>query len=363
MTPPPPFPAAPLLLRPTTFSYALLFATLVLVGALNLTTPFVTVLFSYLLLERLHFARRGPRWVAVGLFLVIIAALFYGFTLSLRRAWVVFPEIAATVIPAVVRFATEHGIDLPFEDLESLRALAMDSVRDTLGYVGNFAKIATKESIFLIIGVVVAVGIFLNPELDPDRQRHPRALYSVYSDAVAERFRGLYRAFRTVMGAQVVISGINTFATALFVFSTHMRFAPVLVLVTFGCGLLPVIGNLLSNTVIVGVALTSSPRFALSALVFLVVIHKLEYFLNSKIIGGRIRYPMWLTLLALILGERLLGIAGLILAPVILNFVKVETTRAEVKVVPATPNPAAVPAPAAVVTRAEPETETSWAAR
>jgi predicted PurR-regulated permease PerM len=62
----------------------------------------------------------------------------------------------------------------------------------------------------------------------------------------------------------------------------------------------------------------------------LVVIHKLEYFLNSKIIGGRIRHPMWLTLLALLFGERLLGITGIILAPVVLSFIKVQAAKFEV---------------------------------
>ncbi len=66
---------------------------------------------------------------------------------------------------------------------------------------------------------------------------------------------------------------------------------------TFLCGLLPIIGNIMSNTSdLVGVAFTMSPKMALIALVFLVAIHKLEYFLNSKIIGDRIKNPMWLTL-------------------------------------------------------------------
>jgi predicted PurR-regulated permease PerM len=62
-----------------------------------------------------------------------------------------------------------------------------------------------------------------------------------------------------------------------------------------------------------------------------VVIHKLEYFLNSKIIGRRIRNPLWLTLLALILGEKLLGLPGMILAPVVLNYIRMEASRIEVK--------------------------------
>ena len=68
----------------------------------------------------------------------------------------------------------------------------------------------------------------------------------------------------------------------------------------------------------------------LRACVFLVVIHKLEYFLNSKIIGDRIRNPVWLTLIALIIGERLMGIPGLILAPVVLNYLRVEMLTVEV---------------------------------
>src|SRR4029453_78444 len=96
---------------------------------------------------------------------------------------------------------------------------------------------------------------------------------------------------------------------------------------TFLCGLLPIVGNLISNSIIVGIALTISPRVAIAALLFLVALHKLEYFLNSKIIGDRIKNPVWLTLLALIIGERFMGIPGMILAPVVLNYIKVEASK------------------------------------
>jgi len=131
------------------------------------------------------------------------------------------------------------------------------------------------------------------------------------------------------MGAQLIISLINTTLTAIFITSVSLPYAGVVVVVTFLCGLLPIIGNLISNSVIVGIAFTISPKLGLIALVFLVVLHKLEYFLNSKIIGKRIKNPMWLTLLALLLGERLMGIPGMILAPVILNYIKVEAANIE----------------------------------
>ena len=80
---------------------------------------------------------------------------------------------------------------------------------------------------------------------------------------------------------------------------------------------------------------------ALIAFVFLVLVHKLEYFLNSKIVGDRIKNPMWLTLLGLVLGEKLMGIPGMILAPVVLHYIKVEASRSKVSEAVSTPEPPA----------------------
>jgi predicted PurR-regulated permease PerM len=129
------------------------------------------------------------------------------------------------------------------------------------------------------------------------------------------------------MGAQILISAINTFLTAIFVLAVSLRHGTVVIGLTFLCGLLPIIGNLISNSIIVGIAFTISPRIAILALAFLVALHKLEYFLNSKIIGDRIKNPVWLTLLALIIGERFMGLPGMVLAPVVLNYFKVEASR------------------------------------
>jgi len=128
------------------------------------------------------------------------------------------------------------------------------------------------------------------------------------------------------LGAQIIISCINTVLTAIFILVVGLPHAAVVIGVTFLCGLLPIIGNLISNTIIVFLAAAMSVKIAFAALIFLVAIHKLEYFLNSKIIGRRINSPMWLTLIGLLLGERLAGIPGMILAPVVLHYIKVEAS-------------------------------------
>ena len=50
---------------------------------------------------------------------------------------------------------------------------------------------------------------------------------------------------------------------------------------------------------------------------------------------------MWLTLIGIVLGEKLMGIPGMILAPVVLHYIKVEASRNKMN--ETLPSPAAQP--------------------
>jgi predicted PurR-regulated permease PerM len=322
--------------KPARISYLFMVGTLVLVGCLHLATPLLVAFFAYLALSILHFRRRVGKWLTVALFVVLVSAVTYGLGFFVNQSLRALPEIADKAIPSVIQWAQHNQIELPFTDYDSLKDLALDTVKSQVRYLGNvarFARGATAQFIFVLVGCVVAICIFLNPRLELNRERYAvhDNLYSLCCDQIAIRFAVLYQSFATVIGAQIVISAINTVFTTIFVLAVGLPHAVVVIGATFLCGLIPVLGNLVSNTIIVGIGFTVSPKMALTALVFLVVIHKLEYFLNSKIIGQRIRNPLWLTLLALVLGERLMGIPGMILAPVVLNYIRVETSRIEVK--------------------------------
>src|SRR5256885_16757251 len=110
--------------------------------------------------------------MAVLLFVVLVLGIFYVFGLFIKQAIVTLPGIASTSIPSIIDFAKAHGLDLPFEDLDSLKALILDTIKDQLRSVGNFARIATKEFLFVVIGLVVAASIFLNPQIDLERKGH-----------------------------------------------------------------------------------------------------------------------------------------------------------------------------------------------
>jgi predicted PurR-regulated permease PerM len=306
-------------------SYAFIVAVVVLAGATHLATPFVAVLFSYFALRKLRFSRN--RWLSFALFLVFVAIALYGIGLLTAQAVVALPKIAAESIPPLISYAQAHGFELPFADLEGLKTTILDVTKDEFLFVGNFARAAGRQFVFVLIAIVVAMSLFLRSEQQPRTPGENLNLFNALGTEIRTRFWLFYESFEKVMGAQLTISGINTALTAIFVAVIGLKYFPLVVGLTFFCGLLPIVGNLISNSVIVGVAFTSSARAAIAALVFLVLLHKLEYFLNSKIIGSRIKNPMWLTLLALVIGERCMGIPGMILAPVVLDYVKVEMSR------------------------------------
>jgi predicted PurR-regulated permease PerM len=316
------------------WSYVVLALTLILIGFLQLGAPFLALLFSYLVLTRL--GRFIPnKWVTLVIFILIWVAIGFVAGHFVRAAINALPTIADKSVPSAIAWAEEHNFSLPFEDFEGLKATAMTSLKDQAKYLGDFANFARHASttlVFIIIAIVCAVSIFFNSRIDLFRESHKvrNNLYSVYTDELTARFSDFYQSFATVIGAQMTISAINTVLTAIFVFTVGLPYAPVVIGLTFLCGLFPIVGNILSNTVIVFVGFLVSGKLAFIALIFLIVIHKLEYFLNSKIIGSRIRNPIWLTLIGLIIGEKLMGVPGMILSAVVLNYVRVEMSKVAV---------------------------------
>jgi predicted PurR-regulated permease PerM len=323
--------------QPARISYVMMVVLLVLIGWLHLGTLVLTALFGFFTLRLLSFGR--SKFLGLTLYILAVVTIGTGLVYFSWQASVTLPEIADTSIPAVVAFAEKKGVDLPFTDFESLKTVAVAEAKEGIAGVGRYARAATFQFVLLMAGLVVAASLFLSPAWDAenDPQTSRDSLYATVVRELVFRFKTFYQSFAKVIGAQLIISTINTGLTAGFLVWNGYPFGPLLIALTFLCGLLPIVGNLISNTLIVGVGFAVSPRTALFALVILVVIHKLEYVLNSKIIGDRIRIPMWLTLIGLVLGEKLMGVPGMILAPVVLHYIKVEASRNKVAV--AVPEP------------------------
>ncbi|MGJ7551635.1 AI-2E family transporter [Pseudomonas alloputida] len=180
----------------------------------------------------------------------------------------------------------------------------------------------------LLIGMILGAIIALQRIPDVSR-RKPLAA------ALFERLNLLVQAFRNIVFAQIKISMLNTAFTGIFLavvmplFGVHLPLTKTLIVLTFLLGLLPVIGNLMSNTLITIVGMSLSIWVAAAALGYLIVIHKVEYFLNAKIVGGQISAKAWELLLAMLVFEAAFGLPGVVAGPVYYAYLKSELRRAE----------------------------------
>ena len=180
----------------------------------------------------------------------------------------------------------------------------------------------------MLIGMILGAIIALQRIPDISR-RKPLAA------ALFERLSLLVKAFRNIVFAQIKISLLNTAFTGIFLavvmplFGVHLPLTKTLIVLTFLLGLLPVIGNLMSNTLITIVGLSLSIWVAAAALGYLIVIHKVEYFLNARIVGGQISAKAWELLLAMLVFEAAFGLPGVVAGPIYYAYLKSELKRAE----------------------------------
>ncbi|MEF8713381.1 MAG: hypothetical protein V5B39_07415 [Accumulibacter sp.] len=211
---------------------------------------------------------------------------------------------------------------------EAIRERAGHWLREHSAELQMIGKETGRLLAHLLIGMVIG-GMVSLCETDTGESMGPLAR------ALVERVFRLGEAFRRIVFAQVRISALNTAFTTLYLvvvlplFGVHLPLTKTMIVVTFMAGLLPVVGNLISNTVIFVVSLAHSPAVAISSLAFLIVIHKLEYFLNARIVGAQIRAKAWELLTAMLIMESTFGLAGLVAAPICYAWLKDELSSRE----------------------------------
>jgi predicted PurR-regulated permease PerM len=214
------------------------------------------------------------------------------------------------------------------DSVMALKELISSSLSAHAGAVAGFSEGMLHTLVFTLIGWVVGV---LSSVKSPARS-HAKSP-TVFVAEWLGLWDRLNASFRAVALAQTKIAALNATLTAVFLLvicplaGWHLPYSKTMVLVTFLCGLIPVVGNLVSNAMITLIALGVSLPTAIAALAFLVIVHKLEYFFSARIQGNHIGAQAWELLIVLFAFESLFGSAGMVIAPVLYAFAKGELKR------------------------------------
>jgi len=317
--------------------YLITAAALWLVLALHLLSTLFAGMLVYALINGLaaglqkHVPGARAHWLVITLLAALVAGLL---TLAIAAAIAylhsengnpaLFFERLTPLIERARAQLPGFIVDRLPDDSAELRAAMTDWLRDHTAQLQLAGKQAVRAIIHLFAGIVLGAMLALH-------NARPRPAGGPLTVMLCARCAHLLGAFGQVVFAQVKISLLNTLFTGAFLlialplFGISLPLAKTLVIFTFVIGLLPVIGNLVSNTLIFVVALSHSMIVALVALAFLLVIHKLEYFLSARLIGTQIQAFAW----ELLLMEALYGTAGLIAAPIYYAYAKRELREAQ----------------------------------
>ena len=323
-----------------TVSYVLVAAMIVTVLWLRLLPAAIAGFLVYALARKLEarlrqrrvFSRHAKALAVVGVFVIatlILAGIGlgigrlvehgHGLEGMLTRVADVLDNLRASLPASVADYIPNSVSDLRVRLVEMLKEHGHQV--STVGIDG------LRHSVLALIGLILGAMVAWSDRPDPARHKPLAA-------ALLNRLGRLTAAFEAVVFAQVKISALNTALAAIYLmgalplFGQHVPYSKSLILLTFVAGLIPVAGNLISNTAIVVMSVTASLELAVASLIFLVVVHKLEYFVNARIIGSRIDARAWELILALIVMEALFGVGGVIAAPVLYAYMKRELTDA-----------------------------------
>ena len=207
-------------------------------------------------------------------------------------------------------------------NIEEWQVAVADWLRGNANSLSLFGQEIGMLLAHVVLGIIIGAMVALNPGF--------QTINGPFSQALHERCERVADAFRRIVFSQIKISALNTVLTGIFLmfilptFGSPLPLTNTLIAVTFIAGLLPIIGNLISNTVIFLIALSVSAFDAVASLAFLIVLHKLEYFFNAHIIGTHIRSRAWELLIAMIAMKAAFGIPGLVAAPIYYAYAKDE---------------------------------------
>lgn len=207
------------------------------------------------------------------------------------------------------------------DGLDQFKALLAAQLKAHAASITQLSMSGFHHSMHLLLASIVACLLAVSPS---------QGFHGALSAPLYRHAQNFGNAVATVFGAQIKVAAVNTLLTGTFLLVVlpllgyHVPFADMAVILTFVFGLVPVVGNLVSNTLNVLLALSVGAWVGVACLGFLVISHKLEYLLSARFVGKGVGAKTWELLAAMLLMEAIFGPIGFATAPVLYAWLKDE---------------------------------------
>lgn len=322
-------------------------AAWVLIGGLILYVMFVRLvagviagLALYIILEGLAIwlEKRIPGMAARTTALILVTLVGGGLIVGAAGLTISFLQHHVDAIPAMMTQMAEilrttrlwlggYGHQLipdVMTDAETIKSGFVEWLKNHAGALKLAGGTFSIGVLHVIMGMLLAIVVFFRHVT-----QHDDTLRGPLSIHLTMKMGRLSEAFARIASAQMKVSLFNTFITSLYlmillILGKTIPFMTTLIVLTFIVGLVPIVGNIVSNAVLVILSLGVSGGVAIASLIFVVALSKLQYVLTSRMVGSEIDSQAWEILFAIIVGEAAFGISGVVMAPIVYAFIKRE---------------------------------------
>jgi predicted PurR-regulated permease PerM len=282
-------------------------------------------------LQRVAAPARGRQALVLGLSALVLALLVVGVLEAYELLAANSPaslqrliHLLADTVQHLRSSAPPWLTDRVPASAEALQAAIAGWLRGHAAVLQGWGRAAARTLVYVLVGLVIgflaAGDAARDGEGDGDGDSGAAAAGPL-AHALRRNLHHLARAFGQVFSAQIWIAALNAGLTLVYLqlvlpaLGYHVPFATTLVLLTFVLDLLPIVGNVASNAAVVIASLTVSFPIAEASLLFLVLVHKLEYFLNARFVGAMTRVKTYTLLAFMLVLEAAFGLPGLVAAP------------------------------------------------
>ena len=307
------------------FLFALLAASIVV---FELGAAFLASIIAFLILDATNdfigrwLGKKLSRLISLIFFVIAAISLFWIFADFARLAISRAPMIVQSLIPKLKGIAGQWNISLPFENLDELRILIANSAKDNLHQLTRTSSLLTSGFLHIALAIFTAVACFWSQSAVVTEKKSDFS--SALGEEMTHRMTLFMAGFKKAFGAQFIVSLINTGFVSFLLLFLHIPYVRFLITATFILSFIPVIGGLVINLSILAAAWTVSSKTVLIAFAALAIFHHVLYLIQGQVIGEQMKIPAWQVLLGLILGEAVLGIAGMVLAPAVICYLREE---------------------------------------
>lgn len=250
-----------------------------------------------------------------------------GFVLSVTAisliGWGVYVAFSAMISDFNSLINSSHGqiistanqLGLEVTTLQEIQVLAIDFIKENTGFLVVTGSLLIK----VFLGVILGIIIHFSPLKQSDQNVWGSVLNTILSQSQI-----FFESFKNIMAIQVLISLMNTaiiaFMSTVFTWLIFGEFLPywyVLILLTAVLSLVPVVGNMLINIILVLSTIQMSPFYVLVGLGLFAIIHKLELLVIGKQMDSKVGIPFIVILFSMVIGKLLFNsMSGMILGMV-----------------------------------------------